>query len=408
MVISKEQLDNVKHVLFGNQKQANVINDAVVGIVAEGLLEITHSAALDTESNVVEAIKGYLQAKIDGGPGSDTLVKLVAGEQSFANLSAVGPKTVYAEPISPESPKYNFRIVMLGDQPGIDHEAEARAEQPVLNTSIPYEPGFVPDDVSYTAQADYLKNAILPLLPPLIMQELQDEWKAALVGSQYYFRNNTVKNGSVLSQQPSNANQQSSKVRIDFRKKIEAMTPHDLTNLGVRIKNHQPEKFDRIINTFNLKREEGLADRVLAWQEDADDIVAVMYYERVNFNREEFLKYLENDKRARASVNADEGKVQVTKELVQKITHMYTYECSSIEIISKETGLSCSNVAKVLNKAKVLGYTCGEHDPYTVARVIILTDADRLSPFEISDTLKITVEEVDNILAINNRLFNKK
>lgn len=215
---AEEQLSNVSHVLFGNQKQASVINAAVVKIVARGLVDVAGESCLNSEQSVIDAATDYLQTLCDNGMAGDhTFVMLLAGEQSLANLLEVGPKTLHVNQPNPESPKYTFRVGMLGEEPEVDNSAETLGDvfsgmgmlikgagtvtpvdgsgKPVFThhaqgtstptSGCPYNPT---DD--YATRARKIKDAILPLCPNAVKTEIPDnEYAQALCMAEYYYKN---------------------------------------------------------------------------------------------------------------------------------------------------------------------------------------------------------------------------
>lgn len=189
--LSDAQKAVVKAVLFGKQKQANVINDGVVAIVGRGIAEATSGeSALADEASFVEAVSSFLQTSVDTmRPVNGTVLMLIVGEQGMLNLQADGPKTVFVESAGPDTPKYNFGIYPLGETP----EAEPA---PVAAVPVGDMPKFTPEtqkkfeDMSYTAQRDFLIQKIVPLVPEPVKQELSSPVEQALVGAQWYFKNN--------------------------------------------------------------------------------------------------------------------------------------------------------------------------------------------------------------------------
>lgn len=188
--LTEEQVLNVKHVLFGNQKQANVTNEAVVKIVARGISEVKGANSLNSESSFVEACRDYLQMVIEAKTtGTDTLIMLLAGEKSLANLNDIGPKQVYVNQPNPESPKHVFRILMLGQEAEVDMSAEDNvipvSSGASVSTSCPYERD---DDIPTKARK--IKDAILPLVPDIVKKELAgNEYAQALYEAEYYYKN---------------------------------------------------------------------------------------------------------------------------------------------------------------------------------------------------------------------------
>lgn len=190
VVVSKEKLDNVKRNLFGLQKQANVINESVVKIVAGALADRYSEDVLDDELTVMQRIEEYLNEVIT--MPADTLrtdkdlqlfIMLTAGEQSYANALQEGPKYVSAEQPSPDSPKCNFRIMMLGTQP--EKEDVLEVGRPHSDTSTEIKG----DKFSYRQHAEELKQTVIGIAPQSMKDELgDDEWALALCAAEYYFK----------------------------------------------------------------------------------------------------------------------------------------------------------------------------------------------------------------------------
>lgn len=186
--LSQEQCDVVKHVLFGNQRQSNVTNEAVVKLVAREIVLYNPDCHLKYPTTTALAIKGLLEEWVSTQYGAtrdldEVFVMLVAGEESLAALRADGPKVVSVTQPSPDSPKYNFRIQMLGDAPDVDMSAtvgEAPAvENPVSSSGYTMENHDVdPDDI--VTQTAILKDKILQVAPPAVLSEFNDDYAAAL------------------------------------------------------------------------------------------------------------------------------------------------------------------------------------------------------------------------------------
>lgn len=192
--LSEEQKKVVKSVLFGNQKQASVINEGVVAIVGRGIAEATTGeAAISSSENFVQAVQDFLQTSIDNGrPVNATILMLVGGERSLLALQAEGPKCVFCESAGPDTPKYNFGIYMLGEAPAapVADLSGSMAAPPAEAPRFTAETQKKFEDLSYTAQRDYLVKAITPLVPEAVKAELSSPVEQALVGSQWYFKNN--------------------------------------------------------------------------------------------------------------------------------------------------------------------------------------------------------------------------
>lgn len=191
--LTEQQVTNVKKVIFGNQKQANVTNEAVVKIIARGISEKHSADVLDSEESFVDACKNYLQSCIDNPTyGDDTLIMLLAGEVSLANIKADGPRVVHVNQPNPESPKFTFRVGMLGEDVGIDMDANSGdnvvsevKQSRKVNIDCPYD-----KDDDYLTRARKIKDAILPLCPASVKTEIpNDEYAQALCFAEYYYKN---------------------------------------------------------------------------------------------------------------------------------------------------------------------------------------------------------------------------
>lgn len=189
--LSENQVTNVKRVIFGLQKQANVTNEAVVKLIARGISRLYGDSVLDTEEGVVSSIQEYLQGCVDKGFAEDeTLIMLIAGEKSLAILNEIGPKTVYVDQPSIESPKHIFRINRLGET---DVDVDMSAEAGSMYSVTPSAPTVTPDEV-YSVDDDFytrarkIKAAILPTIPDAVKENIPDnEWAQTLCCAEYFY-----------------------------------------------------------------------------------------------------------------------------------------------------------------------------------------------------------------------------
>lgn len=182
--ITTEQFENVKHVLFGLQKQANVINESVVTIVTRKLLEIYGADAVMSEDAVAKTIESYLIEARDSDSVDDLLVMLIAGEQSLQNIKAIGPTYVDVVQPNPESPKVNFRVCVLGEETLVERNSN------VGYKSIDVSPSdtSIREDDDFSTRARKIKDCILPSVPDAVKAEIPDnEYAQALCCAEYYY-----------------------------------------------------------------------------------------------------------------------------------------------------------------------------------------------------------------------------
>lgn len=193
-MISAEALANVKAVLFGNQKQANVINDSVVAIVAQFL--DGRSVDMSTQNSTAEGIYITLKECAEQGLSKENemFIQLVAGRKSYAVLKDGSPFIVSQNQPNTDSPKYNFRILVVGTE---DTEDEAENGEKEMYTGMKFErPAASPDEVlcpddTISEQVRKLKDAILPMCPDAVKSELTDEYAQALYCASAYFDYNS-------------------------------------------------------------------------------------------------------------------------------------------------------------------------------------------------------------------------
>lgn len=193
-MISTEALANVKAVLFGNQKQANVINDAVVAIVTQFL--DGNGVDMSTQNTTAEGIYTTLKECAEYGLSkeNEVFVQLVAGRNSYNVLKEGSPYIVSQNQPNADSPKYNFRIQIVGEE-APDDEVESGDKE--MYTGMKFEKPAAsldevinPDD-TIAEQVRKLKDAILPMCPEGVKSEVENEYAQALYCAQAYFDYNS-------------------------------------------------------------------------------------------------------------------------------------------------------------------------------------------------------------------------
>lgn len=179
-----EEYNALKHVLFGNQKQANVINDAVVGIVGEKLKGLNYS--WDSEDAIINVIKDMLNNAINApGAADEELVKLVAGDMSCNNLHADDVMVLTVDQPNPESPKHNFRIMIFGSSEQI---LQPDTNETIGIHMVPATTEPVATDDDYPARVREIKSKLLPLVPTAVKNALSDETEQCLCIAEYYYK----------------------------------------------------------------------------------------------------------------------------------------------------------------------------------------------------------------------------
>lgn len=203
--VTDTQLTNVKHILFGNQKQANVINESVASIVARHLVESGFESALNSEADIMEAIKSTLDKYIESPETLDgkgkMFVMLTAGEQSLANIaSAAQNENAIATVVYlgvDGSPKVNYRVhldvkpaeierdAVIGDissKPAFDKDLKGDDKDDTIKPYNERKTNMQPQEA-----ADWLQAKILQVAPHAFDNEFVDEKSKALYYADAYF-----------------------------------------------------------------------------------------------------------------------------------------------------------------------------------------------------------------------------
>lgn len=179
---SEQHLDNIKQIIFGQQKQANVINDAVVKIIARELADKAGKDDLFTIDDVEFAIMEYLKGAVGGNAYDDTAMMLIVGEQSLANLKSDELVTVTAETASDTSTKVNFRIRPLSgadadvDSTGVRGDAQAKSYDKSAATAMRERD----PNATFQNTVDDLRDKLLPMVPDAVKAEVSDPYAQAL------------------------------------------------------------------------------------------------------------------------------------------------------------------------------------------------------------------------------------
>lgn len=187
--MTESQLE-MKKLLFGNQKQANVINDAVVTF-ADAFFRDTLDPKYDTdEFEMYQKMYQLLKEVTDFGPkhtrDADLFVMFVCGVESYNIWLSKLPFVLTAEKPSTESPKYNFRISYLGQEAQVEPE-EVESLKPAAKPAVGPDEVYSDDD-TYTERARKIKEAIIPMVPDAVREELKDnEYAQALCCAEYYY-----------------------------------------------------------------------------------------------------------------------------------------------------------------------------------------------------------------------------
>lgn len=195
--ISDEGFENVKHVLFGLQKQANVTNEAVTKLVAATLIDQYGDDALATEESVIKHLTEYFQAAVDGFVVEETIILLVGGEVSITNLESMGPNVVVVDQPSPDSPKHTFRIGNLGEEAEVDRTVEVDDEdnshiRPTESPDSKHDVASYENDDDIVAYTAKLKDDILSVSPKAVIDEFAgNDYAAALYLYKAYLKANS-------------------------------------------------------------------------------------------------------------------------------------------------------------------------------------------------------------------------
>ena len=181
--------ENLKRVLFGKQKQANAINDAVVNIVETGLVKLGYMCLEEEHCAQVleDALGKIVGGKVTMDESLKVFVSLVAGDYAIEMLESCEPVTVSVIQPSSESPKRIFRIVSamnaIAEYDETTYkEIEETKPATVVSTKI--------ENETFADQAIRMRDRILPTVPAAVKTEIPDnEWAQALCCAEAYIKN---------------------------------------------------------------------------------------------------------------------------------------------------------------------------------------------------------------------------
>lgn len=185
-MINPNEFENLKKVLFGNQVQASIINDAVVGIVYRYIYE-NHlpGVNLDTEDAAVVTVCSALSSlMLDATKLSyddEIFIRLVAGDSSYNNVMSGEPAISEATQPNPESPKRLFRIHIIGVD-SVSEETETTLPKVHLS-----EISGDSDTASLRSKAEQIYKMIEPVIPDTIKQNVPDKYAQALLVAKVFF-----------------------------------------------------------------------------------------------------------------------------------------------------------------------------------------------------------------------------
>lgn len=188
--VNASAFENVRHVIFGKQKQASVQNDAVVRIIASTLLSKVGSDSLLTENSVITAVTQYITDTINGDTKLDEVaVSLILGVNAMKRIKSLEKNLeVCCEQPNPESPKIRFYLTTSApvDKSEVmeamtDEEFAMKMNPPVRSTES--------RDLSLREQAEIIRDKLLEVASPVTASEIDDDNLTAIYTSRAYFTN---------------------------------------------------------------------------------------------------------------------------------------------------------------------------------------------------------------------------
>lgn len=174
--------DELKKVLFGNQKQGDAINMVVAKIVGDTVAENT------PEGEWPQRIEQYVKSEINKEYPNLMVLALIFGVNVFG-VKDFSNAEIFASQPYPDSPKWVFELMTnTGDMISMDlsgtKSALTEAEESLFESKTEYSA----DDHVSRAQAE--KDKIYPLVPASIKSCFEGEigeWQASLLfAAQYY------------------------------------------------------------------------------------------------------------------------------------------------------------------------------------------------------------------------------
>ena len=185
---SEKHLENIKHVLFGNQRQANSINEGVSLLVATSLSTIVNVSTSNTTDDIVKAISDAFNLYIKGRPcvfSDSVFIMVVGGELSLDNIKnhIAENLTLSVTQPNPNSDKHVFMVIKDGDD-----VSNSYSDKSVPTSKASVDPDHVyNEDDDFQTRADKIRDAILEITPTAVKEEVADPYAQALCVAEWYY-----------------------------------------------------------------------------------------------------------------------------------------------------------------------------------------------------------------------------
>lgn len=179
MIVTPEVLEIATHVLFGNQKQANVQNVAVASIVVEEVAKECGANSVSSESTFVTSVTEFLnRCATNAVTQSQYLAcKLLVGVKAVDVLTSGQPVEIVAESAGDNTPKYYFFVHTKEEVKEVTHYVRACASADDTSEVI---------DDSIQGKVDAMRDKLITLVPDVIKAELNNnDYACALWATQY-------------------------------------------------------------------------------------------------------------------------------------------------------------------------------------------------------------------------------
>lgn len=186
---TKVEFDSVKKVLFGNQVQSSVMNDAIATIVLN-YIKATRNIAVSNCDEAVTVLSDIITELINRSSykvDDEYFLRLVLGNTGYNNVISGDPVVLNVNRMSPESPKHTFRVSLFG----VDADDREVSIDTILKDEVMVELDSDADSEEtnpYVRIANGICEEVAPYVPDALKQNVSDKYIRALITAKHLYK----------------------------------------------------------------------------------------------------------------------------------------------------------------------------------------------------------------------------
>lgn len=191
---SQASVKAIQECIFGNQKQANATNQAVVYLISKELDRVMNPPEFNDYREAADCIRDYLLKAVTEGADycDDKIISLIVGVPGFSLIKTGKNVNVACGQKTPDSPKFIFQIQEALPDPITGKETGfSNVNKPGAKTTLNYrteEGSFTHGDGSPMELATIERDKILKIIPSSRVESFGGNmWAAAMFFAKAYY-----------------------------------------------------------------------------------------------------------------------------------------------------------------------------------------------------------------------------